>query len=74
MGHIPCEIIRYVYFFIKEENGKVFGTTKLLRYKASPITSGGLGVPLSLKFSCNWESCTMDKFVENFYSFECNGI
>ena len=32
-GHIPREISRYVYFFIKEENVKVFGTLKSLKYK-----------------------------------------
>ena len=32
-------------FFIKEEHGKVFGTLKLLKYKAPPIP------PLSLTFS-----------------------
>ena len=42
VGHIPREISRYVYFFIKEEDGKVFGTLKSLKYKASPIPSGGL--------------------------------
>ena len=48
--HIPREISRYVYFFIKEENGKVFGTLKSLKYNASPIRSGGFEVPLSLTF------------------------
>ena len=49
VGHIPREISRYIYFFVKEENGKGFGTLNLLKYKASPIPSGGLEVPLSLK-------------------------
>ena len=52
MGHIPREISRYVYFLIKEKNGKGFGTLKLLKYKVSPIPSGGLQVPFSLTFSC----------------------
>ena len=30
VGHIPREISRYVYFFIKEEGGKVIGTLKSL--------------------------------------------
>ena len=52
VGHIPREISRYVYFFIKEENGNVSGTLKSLKYKPpSPIPSGGLEVPLLLKFS-----------------------
>ena len=49
--YIPCVISRYVYFFIKEENGKVFGRLKSLKYKMSPIPSGGLEVPLSLTFN-----------------------
>ena len=73
MGHIPREISRYVYFFIKEENGKVLGTSKSLKFKVSPILSGGLEVPLSLTFSCKekWVIDTMEEFVEN--SFECSG-
>ena len=71
-GHIPQEISRYVYFFIKEENVKVFGTLKSLKYNASPIPSGGLEVPLSLTFSCKekWVVDTMEEFVQNFYTFE----
>ena len=42
VGHIPREISRYVYFSIKQRNGKVFETLKSLKYKASPIPSGGL--------------------------------
>ena len=49
--YIPCAISRYVYFFVKEENGKVFGRLKSLKYKISPIPSGGLEVPLSLTFN-----------------------
>ena len=51
VGHIPREIARCL-FFIKEEKGKVFGTLKSLKYKASSTPSGGLEVPLSLTFSC----------------------
>ena len=51
VGHIPREISRYVYFFIKEENGIYIGTLKSIKYKVSPIPSGGLKVPLSLTFS-----------------------
>ena len=47
VGHIPREMSRYVYFFIKEENGKAFGTLESLKYKASPMPSRGLEVPLS---------------------------
>ena len=64
VGHIPREISRYVYFFIKEENGNVSGTLKSLKYKPSPIPSGGLEVPLLLKFSAKdkWVVDTMEEF------------
>ena len=68
VGHIPREISCYVYFFIKEENGKVFGTLKSLKYKVSPIPSGGLEVPVLLIFSCKeeWVIDTMEEFIQNF--------
>ena len=68
VGDIPREISRYVYFFIKEENGNVSGTTKSLKYKSFPIPSGGLKVPLLLKFSSKdkWVVDNMEKFVLNF--------
>ena len=75
VGHIPREISRYVYFFIKEKNGNVSGTPKSLKYKPSPIPSGGLEVPLLLKFSAKdkWVVDTMEEFVLNFYSYEYSG-
>ena len=74
-GHIPQEISHYVYFVIEEENGEVFGTLKLLKYKASPILSGGLEVPLLLAFSCKgkWVVNTMEEFIQNFYTLEHSG-
>ena len=73
MGHIPREISRYIYFFIKDENGKVFDT--FVKYKVSPIPSGGLEVSLPLSFSCKerWVINTIEMFVEEFYSFEYSG-
>jgi len=75
VGHIPREISRYVYFFIKEENGNVSGTLKSLKYKPSPIPSSGLEVPLLLKFSAKdkWVVDTMEDFVLNFYTYEYSG-
>ena len=35
VGHVPREILRYIYFFIKKENGKITGYVKLLNYKLS---------------------------------------
>ena len=75
VGHVLQEIFCYVHFFIKEENGKDFGTLKLLKYKASPIPSGGLEVPLSLTFLCKekWVVETMEEFIQNFYTFQYSG-
>ena len=75
VGHIPRKISRYVYFFIKQEGGKVNGKLNSLKYKASPILSGGLEVPLSLKFKCDekWVLDAMEEFVDNFYSYDFAG-
>ena len=35
VGHIPREIMRYVYFFIKQEGVRVYGKLKSLKYKLS---------------------------------------
>ena len=72
VGHIPREISRYVYFFIKQEGGRVYGKLKPLKYKFSPIPSGGLEVPLLLKFESQdkWVKDTMEEFVETFYFFD----
>ena len=79
VGHIPREIpreiTRYVYFFIKQEGGRVYGKLKPLKYKPSPIPSGGLEVPLLLKFESQdkWVKDTMEEFVETFYFFDFPG-
>ena len=75
VGHIPRKISRYVYFFIKQEGGKVNGKLNSLKYKASPIPSDGLEVPLSLKFKCDekWVLDAMEEFVDNFYSYDFAG-
>ena len=75
VGFIPREISGDVYFFIKEEHGKVFGTLKLLKYEASSTPFEGLEVPLPLTFSRKekWVADTMEKFIQNFYTFEYSG-
>ena len=35
VGHIPSQILRYVYFFIKQERDRVYGKLKSLKYKTS---------------------------------------
>ena len=49
-GHIPREISRHVYFFLKEEGGKVEGFVYSTKYRPSPIPAGGLEIPLMLSF------------------------
>ena len=50
-GHIPRKISRCVYFFIKQESGRVYETLKSLKYEAT-IFSGGLEIPRLLKLDC----------------------
>ena len=75
-GHVPREISRYIYFFIKKENGKITGNVKSLNYKPSPIPSAGLEIPLQLTFSCpvEWVRDKMKDFIDNFYSYDFTGI
>ena len=40
-GHIPREISRHVYFFIKSEGGFVNGTVIPTKYRTSPMPAGG---------------------------------
>ena len=70
VGHIPRETLRYVYFFIKQEGGRVYEKLKSIKYKP-PIPAGGLDVSLLLKFEAQekWVMDALDEFVENFYSF-----
>ena len=52
VGHVPREILRYIYFFIKKENGKITGNVKSLNCKPPPIPFGRLEIPLQLTYSC----------------------
>ena len=54
VGHVPREILRYIYFFIRTENGKITGNVESLKYKPSPIPCGGLEITLQLTFSSPW--------------------
>ena len=52
VGHIPREISRHVYYFIKTEGDFANGSVISIKYRPSPIPSGGLEMPLLRKFSC----------------------
>ena len=76
VADVAREISRYIYFFIKKENGKITGNVKSLIYKPSPIPSGGLQIPLQLTFSCpvEWVRDNMKDFIDDFYSYDFTGI
>ena len=49
-GHIPNDILRHVYFTLKEEGKKVEGFVFSTKYRPLPIPAGGLKIPLMLSF------------------------
>ena len=44
-GHVPREISRHIFFFLKEEIGKVDGFVYSAKYQPSPIPVGELENP-----------------------------
>ena len=48
--HIPREISRHVYYFIKTKGGFVNGSVISTKYRPSPVPSGGLEIPFLLTF------------------------
>ena len=75
VGHIPRQISRNIYFFLKDEHGHVDGTVKSIAYRPSPIQAGGLEIPLTLNFKCpHYITHTkMKEFMSTLYSFDYNG-
>ena len=75
VGHIPREISRHVYFFIKVEGGLVHGHVLITNYRHSSIPAGGLEIPLLLTFSASRENIfeTMKQFVETLYDYNFTG-
>ena len=51
MGYIPREISRHVYYIVKTVGGFVIDLVISTKYRPLPIASGGLEIPLLLKFS-----------------------
>ena len=49
-GHVRREISRHIFFFLKEENGKVDGFVYSLQNQPSPVLAGELEIPLKLTF------------------------
>ena len=50
VGHIPREVSRHTYFYIKEEGGRIDGSVLPTRYRPSPIPSRGPEIPLMMTF------------------------
>ena len=74
VGHIPREISRHCYFFLKE-GGNITGHLICTNYKVSPIPAGGLEVPLLLTFSVKSERIfeLMKSFVNDLYEYDYTG-
>ena len=72
--HIPREILRHCYFFLKE-GGNITGHLSCTNYKVSPIPAGGLEVPLLLTFSVKRERIfeLMKNFVNDLYKYDYTG-
>ena len=70
VGHMPREISWHIFFFLKEENGKVDGFVYSTQYQQSP--AGGLEIPLKLTFkSPNFIAHQKIKdFMTNLYSYD----
>ena len=68
--HIPREISRHCYFFMKE-GGEISGYLVSTNYKPSPIPAGGLEVLLLLTFSVKNEKIfeQMKEFVTTLYNY-----
>ena len=59
VGHIPREISRHCYFFLKEEGGEINANVFSTTYQPTPILSGGLGIPLVL-YDCTYTGAKAD--------------
>ena len=50
VGHIPREVSRHTYFYIKEKGRRIDHSVLSTRYRPSLIPSGGLKIPLMMTF------------------------
>ena len=50
VGHMPREVSRYAYLYIKEEGVRIDGSDLSTRYRPSRIRSGGLEISLMMTF------------------------
>ena len=75
VGHIPREISWHCYFFLKEERGEINGNAFSTIYRPLSIPSGGLEIPLVLRFQTSKyvTHCKMEKFVQTLYDYRYTG-
>ena len=75
VGHIPRDISRHCYFFMKE-GGEISGYLVSTNYKPSPIPAGRLEVPVLLTFSVKNEQIfeQMKEFVTTLYDHGYTGM
>ena len=72
---MPREISKHIFFFLKEENGKVDGFVCSLQYQPSRIPAGGLEIPLKLTFKTpSFKAHQKRKvFLTNLYLYNYEG-
>ena len=75
-GHILRKISPHVYYFINREDGFVNGSVISTKYRPLLITSGGLEIPLLLKFLCPEQKTfeKMNNFVDCLYDYDYSGL
>ena len=71
VGHIPREISRHCYFFMKEV-GEISGYLVSTNYKPSPIPAGTVASDVSVKSEQIFEQ--MKEFVTTLYDCEYTGM
>ena len=70
VGHIPREISRFCHYFINY-GGKIEARVRCIKYRPSPIPTGGLEIPILLTFKkgestdLNFEK--MESFIRSYY-------
>ena len=76
VGHVPREISRHIFFFLKEESGKIDGFIHSTQYRPLPIPAGGLEIPLMLTFKSPTflTHKKMKQFITTLYSYDYEGI
>ena len=62
--------------FYQDRSGFVNGSVISTKYRPSPISSGGLEIPLLFKFSCPKQKTfeKMKNFVDSLYHYNYSGV